>query len=383
MSYVAMTGLLLSFALPPLAQMPVHGGKPTAPAAMREATPRAPIGAPAHNLPQSAQTPSATSASVPGSAPPSATASGEPGRTEAGAAQPVKEEWPAEDIARAREQCMHVLSSTSADIEWMEPVKKGTCGLPAPIRLKSIGSEPKIVFDPPVQVNCRMVTALGTWAKSSLQPEAKQRFSSQVVRIVGASGYSCRNIYNLPNARLSQHALANAIDIGGFGLANGRVVGVLRGWGLTERDIKAQAKAKAAAVAKAKAERAKGGGKDVEAADAKLASLKGDDTRDGKPPASDKAAVSAKAGLAEKAKKNLTRASLTAASNGTSKAPIAADSTTETGPAKSTKEALFLRAIHNGACGSFGTVLGPEANDPHRNHFHLDLIQRRSSGYCE
>ncbi len=118
-----------------------------------------------------------------------------------GEAVPVKEEWPAEDIARAREQCMHVLASTAADIEWMEPVKKGTCGLPAPIRLKSIGAEPKIVFDPPVQVNCRMIAALGTWAKSSLQPEAKQRFSSKVVRIVGAYGYSCRNIYNLPNAR--------------------------------------------------------------------------------------------------------------------------------------------------------------------------------------
>ena len=28
-------------------------------------------------------------------------------------------------------------------------------------------------------------------------------------------------------------------------------------------------------------------------------------------------------------------------------------------------------------------VVNAEANDPHRNHFHLDLIQRRSRGYCE
>ncbi len=384
MSYVMMTGLLLSFALPPLARLP--SGSLNAPAPTREAIPRPPATAPFPNSPQPAQTPSVAAAPVAGSPRPAVAASTEQGATGSETAPPIKDEWPAEDIARAREQCMHVLSSTSADIEWMEPVKKGTCGLPAPIRLKSLGSDPKIVFDPPVQVNCRMVAALGAWAKSSLQPEAKQRFSSQVVRIVGASGYSCRNIYNLPNARLSQHALANAIDIGGFGLANGRVVGVLKGWGLTGRDIKALAKAKAASAAKAKAERAKAGGKDVQTADPKLAVSKGADTREGKTPVSAKAAaLSAKAELADKAGKNVTRASLTPSTAGSSKtlAPSDGGSAKEAEPAKPTKEALFLRAIHNGACGPFGTVLGPEANDPHRNHFHLDLIPRRSRGYCE
>ena len=50
---------------------------------------------------------------------------------------------------------------------------------------------------------------------------------------------------------------------------------------------------------------------------------------------------------------------------------------------KPTTEALFLRSLHDGACGPFGTVLGPEANDPHRNHFHLDLIPRRNRSVCE
>ena len=275
------------------------------------------------------------------------------------APQPVKDEWPADEVARAREQCMHVLSSTPADIEWLEPVKKGSCGLPAPIRLKSVGASPKVVFDPPVQVNCRMVVALSAWSKSSLQPEAKARFKSEVVRIVGASGYSCRNIYNLPNARLSQHALANAIDIGGFGLANGRVIGVLKGWGLTQRDIVAQAKAKAAAAAKAKSK------KDDAAKDAKEAKaipVKGE----------------AKATGARKA--SLSPVDLAAAT----KANGAADEAVKKAePPKPTVEAQFLRAIHSGACGPFGTVLGPEANDPHRNHFHLDLIARRGRGYCE
>jgi hypothetical protein len=42
-----------------------------------------------------------------------------------------------------------------------------------------------------------------------------------------------------------------------------------------------------------------------------------------------------------------------------------------------------LRAMHRAACGTFGTVLGPEANAYHRNHFHFDTARYRSGSYCE
>jgi hypothetical protein len=48
-----------------------------------------------------------------------------------------------------------------------------------------------------------------------------------------------------------------------------------------------------------------------------------------------------------------------------------------------TKEGRFLRSTHEGACGIFGTVLGPEANEAHRNHLHLDLAARRRGAFCE
>jgi hypothetical protein len=37
----------------------------------------------------------------------------------------------------------------------------------------------------------------------------------------------------------------------------------------------------------------------------------------------------------------------------------------------------FLHKIHEGACQIFGTTLGPEANASHKNHFHLDMRERR------
>jgi hypothetical protein len=279
-----------------------------------------------------------------------------------GAAAPVKDEWPRRDIIHAREQCMHVLAGTPVEFDWMEPIRKGACGLPAPVRLKSIGSgSDKVVFEPAVNVNCRMAAALGKWVKTTLQPNARERLKSDVVRIVGSYGYSCRNIYNLPNAKLSQHALANAIDIGGFELANGRTVRVLKGWGMTARDIKA-AKAKAEAEAK-------------KAKASKDAKAKGDGE------------VASETARIEKPGAKVTKASLTslekAESSQKKDAKGAGEPTVKAlEKAKPTKESLFLRAIHGGACRQFKTVMGPEANDPHRNHFHLDLISRRG-GYCE
>lgn len=41
-----------------------------------------------------------------------------------------------------------------------------------------------------------------------------------------------------------------------------------------------------------------------------------------------------------------------------------------------------LRKMHRSACGPFGTVLGPEANRFHRDHFHFDTARYRSGSYC-
>jgi hypothetical protein len=52
-------------------------------------------------------------------------------------------------------------------------------------------------------------------------------------------------------------------------------------------------------------------------------------------------------------------------------------------PAPQTAEARFIHGVHASACQQFGTVLGPEANDAHREHFHVDLAPRPGSAYCE
>ncbi|WP_299659103.1 extensin family protein [uncultured Ruegeria sp.] len=41
-----------------------------------------------------------------------------------------------------------------------------------------------------------------------------------------------------------------------------------------------------------------------------------------------------------------------------------------------------LTKIWRGACGPFGTVLGPNSDRYHRDHFHLDTARYRSGAYC-
>lgn len=41
-----------------------------------------------------------------------------------------------------------------------------------------------------------------------------------------------------------------------------------------------------------------------------------------------------------------------------------------------------LRQVWKAACGPFGTVLGPESDRYHRDHFHVDTARYRSGPYC-
>ena len=43
-------------------------------------------------------------------------------------------------------------------------------------------------------------------------------------------------------------------------------------------------------------------------------------------------------------------------------------------------EQNFLRAVHDGSCAVFTTVLGPEYDAKHHDHFHLDLARHRAEG---
>jgi len=50
----------------------------------------------------------------------------------------------------------------------------------------------------------------------------------------------------------------------------------------------------------------------------------------------------------------------------------------------SPEERAFLRRLHQSACKRFGTVLGPDYNAAHANHFHFDMAKsmRNGTAFC-
>src|SRR6476661_8996902 len=138
--------------------------------------------------------------------------------------------WSDDQIAIAKAKCAEALFSISLSYEPLAPIKQGLCGAPAPILLKSLGSDPKVELDPPATVTCALAKALSTWLNETVQPEAKALFSSQVVKLQNATSYNCRNRYGSAYQPLSEHALANALDVSEFVLASGEHITVLDSW---------------------------------------------------------------------------------------------------------------------------------------------------------
>ena len=79
-------------------------------------------------------------------------------------------------------------------------------------------------------LSCRAALSLAMWERHVLQQAAQENLGARVVRIEHLGSYACRNIYGEQGRRRSQHATADALDVAGFVLDDGRRVRVLGDW---------------------------------------------------------------------------------------------------------------------------------------------------------
>ncbi|WP_144183620.1 extensin-like domain-containing protein [Elioraea rosea] len=79
-------------------------------------------------------------------------------------------------------------------------------------------------------VTCRLAAAWTLFERHTLQPAAREHLGSEVASIRHLGTFACRNVNHASSGRRSQHATANAIDIAGFVLADGREISLLRHW---------------------------------------------------------------------------------------------------------------------------------------------------------
>lgn len=108
-----------------------------------------------------------------------------------------------------------------------QPYKDG-CGWSNGVRMAA-ASGAKI---PVNAMTCEMAAAFGMWVAHVVQPAAENYFKTSVTGLLNMGGYSCRNIIGtkLWQDFRSQHATANALDIGAFTLADGRRISVKKDW---------------------------------------------------------------------------------------------------------------------------------------------------------
>lgn len=286
--------------------------------------------------------------------------------------------WSEAEIKQAKAYCETVLKGVDAVMTPEDPIKEGECGSPVVYRLSSVSKSPAVEISPPVVLTCDMVATLDRWIKREVQPQARALVGGPIVKIDTMSSYSCRNAYGRTKTRLSEHAKANAIDIGGF--ATGKdTVQILTAWGPTERELRAIA-AKREAERAASAAAAAGG---QSGAKAPLSNLPQPVPQAAQPSVGTLTGVPGAVIPGPDSQHSLglapTRLGGPAPKDGRQQ-PLP---TLPSPPKVNDPKSQFLRNIHASACRYFGTVLGPEANNAHKNHFHLDMAQRNRGSFCE
>jgi hypothetical protein len=282
--------------------------------------------------------------------------------------------WSEQDIELARARCVVLLKNLPVVTMSVDPIREGSeCGAAAPVRLISVGRSPQVALSPPPTVTCDMVAMLYRWMERDVQPLAKKHLGTPVIRIETMSSYSCRNAYGRAGSRLSEHGKANAVDIGSFVTARGQSAMVVADWGPTAREIAAQAAADRGQdkpVAAGPPAHAKAPSPQPLAAAPAAASVLGPGVSISIPGVT--VMMPQQRAVPEMGFGPPSRL-------GGPKPP-----TRDGFPADVDGKMDFLRAAHQSACRLFNTVLGPEANNAHHNHFHVDMAERiKNTKICE
>lgn len=79
-------------------------------------------------------------------------------------------------------------------------------------------------------LTCRTAVSLALWERHVVQPAADRYFSKRVVEFEHFGSYACRNVYGRPQATRSRHATAEAWDLAGLVLADGRRIRLATDW---------------------------------------------------------------------------------------------------------------------------------------------------------
>ncbi|WP_413734960.1 extensin family protein [Sodalis sp. RH21] len=103
----------------------------------------------------------------------------------------------------------------------------GACPLLSPVRVQRFGP---VALSSSFLASCPLALSSAMFVAQAASPLAGEMLGSPLARIDHLGSYACRNIYHRAEGRLSEHASADALDVAGFVLKNGRRIPVQQQW---------------------------------------------------------------------------------------------------------------------------------------------------------
>jgi len=130
--------------------------------------------------------------------------------------------------------CDQALASSGLRVNRQADSPAGDCPLSNTLRVQ--GGE--VALSSSFLASCPLAVAFALFERHALQPASQAAYGQAVTRVDHLGSFACRNMYNRENGARSQHASANALDIAGFRLADGRTINVLKDWPKDNQDAR-------------------------------------------------------------------------------------------------------------------------------------------------
>lgn len=144
--------------------------------------------------------------------------------------RPVRQSTATSSSSPEARQCLSELGATKANFTPLPDRYYGAgCSNINSVQLSALRSDrASLALSNLGPVTCPMANEFAGWARFGVDRAAQQILGSPLVRIETFGSYSCRNVAG--TNRRSGHATANAVDVSGFVLADGRRISVQDDW---------------------------------------------------------------------------------------------------------------------------------------------------------
>jgi hypothetical protein len=135
---------------------------------------------------------------------------------------------PAKPVPEGPSECLQRLTKDIATVHALPAIEgPGACGAVDVVRLEAVFTTDsrRVALAPPAVLRCSMAEAVVRWLREEAAPLIAQR-GAPPASLTTAASFECRGRNRVVGAQLSQHGLANALDIRAFTLADGKVLGL-------------------------------------------------------------------------------------------------------------------------------------------------------------